>query len=1047
MCSFFSLPQLRRGALAVVSIILAGTFAVGADGDKDEDKLPSYRYPQLPGFSRMPYLQMSGPESMVIVWRTKQAMTPVIRYGMYLEDLDLKCEGESIVVKRKLKDLLRVAGPPPKSETLPLYSAPDGTYQYEAYLTGLSPSTRYFYAVYDGDERLTPEDSSFFLETHPEPGTDDELLFWVVGDSGTGEQRQQDVHQAMIDYVAYNNLDLDLYLHVGDMAYDSGKDDEFQEHFFEMFEPTLRNTTCWPALGNHEGKTSKGKFGYGPYFDCYVCPTNGEIGGEPSGTEAYYSFDYGNVHFIVLDSFDVDRTPVGAMAKWLQGDLEKTHADWIVAFWHHPPYTKGSHDSDKEEELIEMRQYIQPILEWGGVDVCLSGHSHIYERSMLMDGAYETPTNTKDVILDDGDGDPRGDGPYRKSEGLQPNNGHIQVVAGHGGKNLSRKGTMNVMKRIMLEHGSVLIQVSGNTLTGTMINYKGFERDVFSIVKEGVVAPVRIAQPWERPPFVQPEYASHRWEGRDLPKHYDEAIPKNAEWKYLGGAHPPDAWTSTEFDDSKWKKGKAGFGYGDRDDETVLGGMQGNYTALYLRKEFEVESSHDTENLALVAAYDDGFIAYLNGVEIARANVTSGAGPSAVVDFSREAQEEYQTFSFRAARKAFRFDSANVLAIEAHNRSLSSDDFTIDPFVAILPPHKDKPQQLPRLYDAVTDINAKWRYHASAEEPPANWMNEDFDASKWAKGLIGIGFGDDDDRTKLEDMEGEYSRVYMRTTFELKQEDDFDDLGLAMRFDDAFIAYVNGKEALRVGIEFGRGAAAKGIEGHEADQNDKRVFDYFSLGHMRHYLETGRPNVIAIEGHNDDIESSDFTMDPIIILNRDKSQPMPAKYTEIIPQNAEWRYVAKKDGAPPKDWEKPGFDAREWDKGKSGFGYGKGAEAETPLNDMQKNFRVVYMRKTFDLDNLKDATKVGLAIRFDDAFIAFLNGKEIVRRNVEKGRGEKAEKFTGKKEISKDFEFFPLGALKDEFVDGRNVLAIEGHNQAKDSSDFIIDAFLIVKDE
>ena len=146
--------------------------------------------------------------------------------------------------------------------------------------------------------------------------------------------------------------------------------------------------------------------------------TRAETGGLASGTEAYYSFDYAHLHFVCLDSHDLSRQPGDPMASWLKADLEKTKADWVIAFWHHPPYTKGSHDSDKETDLTEMRKLIMPIVEAGGVDLVLTGHSHIYERSMLMDGAYATPTASDNVILDDGDGDPDGDGPYRKSKGI-----------------------------------------------------------------------------------------------------------------------------------------------------------------------------------------------------------------------------------------------------------------------------------------------------------------------------------------------------------------------------------------------------------------------------------------------------------------------------------------------------------------------------------------------------------------------------------------------------------------------------------------------------
>ncbi len=116
----------------------------------------------------------------------------------------------------------------------------------------------------------------------------------------------------------------------------------------------------------------------------------------------------------------------------------------------------------------------------------LTGHSHIYERSMLMDGAYATPTVAEGVILDDGDGDPSGDGPYRKSAGLNPHEGTVQVVTGHGGADLGRVGTMPVMKRVIVEHGSTIITVHRDVLSGIMINTDGTRRDLFTILKQGV---------------------------------------------------------------------------------------------------------------------------------------------------------------------------------------------------------------------------------------------------------------------------------------------------------------------------------------------------------------------------------------------------------------------------------------------------------------------------------------------------------------------------------------------------------------------------------
>jgi hypothetical protein len=73
----------------------------------------------------------------------------------------------------------------------------------------------------------------------------------------------------------------------------------------------------WPTLGNHEGaSTTSGQPGAssGPYYSAFVLPTGAQAGGVASGTEAYYSFDYGNVHFISLNSYQVSRSAGGAMA-------------------------------------------------------------------------------------------------------------------------------------------------------------------------------------------------------------------------------------------------------------------------------------------------------------------------------------------------------------------------------------------------------------------------------------------------------------------------------------------------------------------------------------------------------------------------------------------------------------------------------------------------------------------------------------------------------------------------------------------------------------
>ena len=623
-----------------------------------------------PNFSRAPYLQAGTPNSIYVAWRNDGPVTPVVRYGLTAVQLDTEVPGDHIVVRASLGtngqpmlDKWKALRTDANLHLPKLHSAPIGTFQYEAKLTKLQPATHYYYAVYDGPRRLTPAGDVYSFTTPPVPGTRGLHRFWVIGDGGTGRNGQAGVYQAMEEFVRRDNHPLDFWLHVGDMAYNTGRDVEFQSRFFESYEKTLSSSVCWPAMGNHEGYTSKGTTGIGPYYDAYVLPTRAEAGGVASGTEAYYAFDYGNIHFICLDSHDLERKPSGAMAKWLKADLEKAKAEWLIAFWHQPPYTKGSHDSDKEKDLTEMREHIMPIIESGGVDLVLTGHSHIYERSMLMDGAYATPTVAENVILDDGDGDPNGDGAYRKSQGINPHNGTVQVVAGNAGQSLGRSGTCPVMRKIIVEHGSVVVDVNGDTLTATMINEHGKIRDVFSMVKRGTVQQSRIALPWQPPEFKKSDAAPN--EPYTAAIDHRVLIPAHAVWSYQAGEHPRgQSWAGTDFDASTWKKGECGFGFGDAVFKTEISVPRGRPQSVYLRREFNLEQADKVTELGLEVDYTGAFIAYLNGHEVARTGVGRSSGSHA----QKINPREDRGLVFIPLRDVQRYarDGVNVIAIEIH---------------------------------------------------------------------------------------------------------------------------------------------------------------------------------------------------------------------------------------------------------------------------------------------------------------------------------------------------------------------------------------------
>lgn len=103
-------------------------------------------------------------------------------------------------------------------------------------------------------------------------------------------------------------------------------------------------------------------------------------------------------------------------------------------------------------------------------------------------------------------------------------------------------------------------------------------------------------------------------------------IGKHASWKYFAApAKPPETWNQLSFNDASWKSGPAGFGYGDGDDRTILSDMRGRYASVYIRTMFDVKNVAEIGALYLYLNFDDGFIAYLNGTEVASASVAPSA--------------------------------------------------------------------------------------------------------------------------------------------------------------------------------------------------------------------------------------------------------------------------------------------------------------------------------------------------------------------------------------------------------------------------------------
>lgn len=405
--------------------------------------------------TRGSYLQMGTANSVTVRWRTDLPTNSRVEFGTTQGFL---------------------------SQTVDNFNL---TTEHEIRLTNLNAGTKYFYSIGSTTQILNGNDANHFFVTSPALGQTAPARIWVLGDSGTADINARAVRNAYLNYngAAYTNL----LLMLGDNAYNNGTDAEYQAAVFNMYPTILRQTPLWSTIGNHETAQSTNPPSSLPYFQMFTFPAAAEAGGIASGTEKYYSFDYGNIHFVCLDSMTSSRAPGSAMLAWLQNDLAQNLQPWTIAFWHHPPYTRGSHNSDSEIELIEMRQNILPILEAYDVDLVLTGHSHSYERSFLINGHYGASWTFTDAMKKNaGGGREDVDGAYKKPAAPNvhfPNQGAVYAVAGSSGK-ISGGALNHPAMFVSLNNlGSMILDVNDKRLDAKFLRENGAIADYFTIIK------------------------------------------------------------------------------------------------------------------------------------------------------------------------------------------------------------------------------------------------------------------------------------------------------------------------------------------------------------------------------------------------------------------------------------------------------------------------------------------------------------------------------------------------------------------------------------
>ncbi|MBE9464215.1 metallophosphoesterase [Dyadobacter subterraneus] len=417
---------------------------------------------------RGPYLQAMTSTSVVIRWRTEVATNSRVQFGNSSAALGQKIEDEKLVTDHEIK------------------------------IMGLNPESKYFYSIGSTSTTYLGDESTFF-ETAPAPGTIKKYRFGVLGDCGTNSAFQGNVRDQLAAYLGNNYMNALILL--GDNAYSLGTDPEYQSNFFNHYKDAfLKKIPVFPTPGNHDynnDNPDRQKDHKVPYYDIFSPPTNGEAGGFPSGTKAFYSYDYGNVHFLSLDSYGREDQEtrlydtLGKQVQWIKADLAANkNKGWVVAYWHHPPFSQGSRNSETELDMIKIRENFIRILERNGVDLILCGHSHVYERTRLINGFYDYSDKFNGAVHNVS----QSSGKYDLSDNSCPyikksseNKGTVYVVAGSGGQLGSPAAGFphKAMYYSNADHGgSMVLEVEGNRLDAKWIGIDGLIRDQFTMEKD-----------------------------------------------------------------------------------------------------------------------------------------------------------------------------------------------------------------------------------------------------------------------------------------------------------------------------------------------------------------------------------------------------------------------------------------------------------------------------------------------------------------------------------------------------------------------------------
>lgn len=236
-------------------------------------------------------------------------------------------------------------------------------------LSGLEPGATYYFRV--GNEKYGWWSKTGKITTAD--GTQNVTFFHMTDPQSQNERQYNRSWVKVLDTAFGLYPDANFIINTGDLV-DHGDNNKQWQYMFDCASEKLMSTYMLPASGNHEAKGTNATANY------FVLPNMPE---QDTITGVYYSFDYNNIHFAVINTNDTDDNGLSKeQTEWLTKDMQASDAKWKFVSMHKAIYSQGSHYDDKD--VCALRDQLSVLMPQLGIDMVFEGHDHVYLRTASL---------------------------------------------------------------------------------------------------------------------------------------------------------------------------------------------------------------------------------------------------------------------------------------------------------------------------------------------------------------------------------------------------------------------------------------------------------------------------------------------------------------------------------------------------------------------------------------------------------------------------------------------------------------------------------------